>query len=523
MSPKAWTLALVVGVGAAWAQPVLPAGQTLNAADYSRSFAPGAYITIFGSNLAPGLGQAAAVPLPTEILGTSVEVTDGSQTGPIPLLYVTPGQLAGQLPYGLGPNVQVRVRTPAGESAWDALTLASRAPRLFAVNQEGFGRAVALDQNWNLAARQNPIKPGQWVALYANSLGAVEPPVPAGHGAGDGSPGKPYNLVPDDVQVTIAGRPAQVGWAGLTPYVPGVYQLNVFTPYWDLLGDLPVRVTAGGGESQLNLSLPAEPNGFYYVMGAGKFPNGQTRTGVGGAGSAIAFRHETREVWGDEGLNAWTLNSRLGSSFTATSGLALTLRQGTAIVYDNNGIEDGTHGGYYDNSGGAVADNQKPGLFEWFSMSNNLNAAFAGYFRLAAPATFDQIIGYFDGNGTPELRFDPANVYNRFRMNIWSQGPAGAPAVNGFTGDVFSSDTAAGTFSYSMTGAARVFSDGARDPIYRMVYALAQPVTLAPGEYWFCHDAAVPVGIASPITGTQQRAISSAVRALPAGKVVLGR
>lgn len=523
MSNK-WLCILLAAVsGVVCAQPVVPAGAVVNAADYSRVIAPGAYITIFGTELAPKYAPATAVPLPATLEGTSVEVTDGARTELMPLWYVSPEQVAGQLPYDMGPEIQVRVVTGAGASEWDSLSLVARAPALYAVDWQGAGRAVLAHPDGELVTRQNPLKPGQWAVLYANSMGEVDPPVPAGQGANDGSDGSPLNEVTAATYVTIDERESQVAFAGLTPYLAGLYQVNLFSPYNDLIGDLFISLRVGEAESQANISVPAEPNGFYYLLSGGKFPNGQTKNAIPGPGSAVVFRHLTEEVWLDDGFEQWTFNSQLGPQFEATSGLALTLKDGGAIVYDNNGIEDGSCGDYYDNSSGAVPDGEKPGLYEWFSMSNNFDAIFATYFSLSEATTFDGIIGYFDGNGRAELRFDPGNVYNRFRVNIWSNAGGDMPATSSFTGDVLSSDTTAGTFEYSATDVRRVFSDGASDEIFRLVFTLEEPVTLPAGEYWFSHDMAVPAGESSPVILRTRKAVSSAVRVLPPGKTILGR
>jgi len=75
------------------------------------------------------------------------------------------------------------------------------------------------------------------------------------------------------------------------------------------------------------------------------------------------------------------------------------------------------------------------------------------------------------------------------------------PSTNSFTGDVFSSDSTAGTFSWSDTGVVREYSGwpaGKTDPIYRLVYTLDAPLTLEAGEYFFSHDAIiVPVPAAA--------------------------
>src|SRR5947199_9611259 len=83
------------------AQPDITGGGTVNAADYSRDFAPGAIIAIFGNNLASASAGATSVPLPTSLAGTSVELVNGTSVQSLPLFYVSPAQINTELPFGL--------------------------------------------------------------------------------------------------------------------------------------------------------------------------------------------------------------------------------------------------------------------------------------------------------------------------------------------------------------------------------------------------------------------------------------
>ena len=520
---------ILLAAFAAFAQPVVSAGGVVNAADYSRDFAPGALISIFGQNLAAELATAPGTPLPTSLGGASVEATDGTNTWTLPLYMVSPGQINAQLPYGVSGSLGIRVVTEAGASAADTIFVGERAPKLFAWNEGGFGRAVLThhDEEATPVDRQNPVKPGEYVSIWANSLGEVDPPATAGEPANDGSAGKPLQVVTTEVVAAIDGVPATVNFAGLAPYFAGLYQIDVLTPYSDVIGDVEIAVGAGGIQSQANISVPVEPNGFYWTIPAGKFPNGQTKTAQSGPWTAIMFYHEAPDLWGENGYKQWTPNTLAnGADFANLSGLAFTLMNGNVIVYDNNGIEDGTHGGFYNNEGGAIPDEGKASLTQWFSMSGNYRGIFATHFRAPESITFDTLIAYFDGNGLPELRFDPFNIYNTYRMNIWSTDLLGRPAVNSFTGNIFSTDDAAGQFSISQTDVDRVFQDGARDPIYRLVFKLDRPMTLPAGEYWFSSDLHVPDSPRAPAAsadtadGMKIRRSSSAERVVPQAPVV---
>ena len=173
------------------------------------------------------------------------------------------------------------------------------------------------------------------------------------------------------------------------------------------------------------------------------------------------------------------------------AGFALTLKNGVTTVYDNNGIEDGTYGDYYDAFGSHGLD----GLYRGYSMSNNWDFVYAGYFKLTQATTFDTLIGYFDANGSSadSFPFNPYSPYIGYRMNIWSNVAGDLLPVNtgNFAGNMFSSDYVGGTFVPSDTGVVRVMPDSSTDPIYRLTYTLNSPITLPEGEYWFSHDASI--------------------------------
>lgn len=63
--------------------------------------------------------------------------------------------------------------------------------------------------------------------IYATGLGAVAPPVPIGSAA----PLSPLSRTTVDIQVLIGGVDAQVQFAGLTPGLAGVYQVNLVVPH----------------------------------------------------------------------------------------------------------------------------------------------------------------------------------------------------------------------------------------------------------------------------------------------------
>jgi len=88
--------------------------------------------TGFGSGLATTTEAATQTPLPAELAGTRVEVTDSAgTTRAAPLFFVSPGQISYMIPEGtaLG-TANVRVRTGAGTTVGGVLEIEWRRPFL---------------------------------------------------------------------------------------------------------------------------------------------------------------------------------------------------------------------------------------------------------------------------------------------------------------------------------------------------------------------------------------------------------
>ncbi len=229
--------------------------------------------------------------------------------------------------------------------------------------------------------------------------------------------------------------------------------------------------------------------GYYYVITGGKFPNGQTVNGLKTSGGSMNYILDAPD-WGSYTLDVWHKDGW----FEETAGVALTMKNGGSIVFDNFNNDAGN---FYTCPPGGQASEDTPGLYRGYSMSNNFDWIYAGYFKLNEETTIDQITGYFDETSG----FDADNPLIEYRMNIWSNLDVDmgtytqkTPAIASFTGDVFSTDTTAGTFSWGDTGVDRVFGDdyeNATDDILYLTFTLDTPLVLQPGEYWFSHDAVI--------------------------------
>jgi uncharacterized protein (TIGR03437 family) len=94
----------------------------------------------------------------------------------------------------------------------------------------------------------NPIARGKVVVIYAEGLGLVNAP---GLLAGQASPANPLATVRNPVTVTIGGLNATVLFAGLTPGLSGLFQINAVVPDGVTPGPaVPVVVSSGGLNSE---------------------------------------------------------------------------------------------------------------------------------------------------------------------------------------------------------------------------------------------------------------------------------
>ena len=257
-------------------------------------------------------------------------------------------------------------------------------------------------------------------------------------------------------------------------------------------------MSAGLARAEMNgnIDYSTDTFGRYYQITGGKFVNGQTYNGDNASGGVFRYIHDgnPNPMGHPEAFQNWTRDDW----FTENAGLALTMKHEGTIIYDNNSIETHTTGGYYDDSQTSIA-----GLYMSYAMSNNDDWIYCGYFKLSEETIVDTIMGYFDGTGSYSPNaLNPGAPQVGFRMNIWncvdevvSDKTYPMPGNDTFTGDVFTSDTVSGTFSYGDTGEVRKYTgweSGATDPIYRLVYTLDEPLVIPAGEYFFSHDMTVP-------------------------------
>ena len=231
--------------------PYLPPNGVVSAASYQayEPVAHGSLLAVYGSKLAGAPAQAGSLPLPFQLGGTRASLGGVD----MPLFYAgeTNGlsQVNAQAPYFLPGNVTLPlvVRTPSG-AALTEVVVSDSMPGIFTVSANGQGQGIiVLGANPSvIASPAHPARRGEVVVIYCGGLGRTQPGVNPGVAA----PSNPLAETAAPVTVTIGGKQAAVQFAGLTPGLVGLYQVNVVVPAdADTGSAVPVVVTAGGAAS----------------------------------------------------------------------------------------------------------------------------------------------------------------------------------------------------------------------------------------------------------------------------------
>ena len=232
----------------------------VDGAGQQSAVSPGAYLTVYGSNLSNstrgiGSGDIVRGVLPTSLDG--VGLTLGTQACyPI---YISPTQINAIVPSNApaGSNIQVQVSNNGALSYPGSINVNSTvAPGLFAWNNK---YAVATRTDFSLVGPPNlfssattvPAKSGDTVILWASGLGSTTPAIPPNFI----TPATTIANVTRPPTVLIGGIAAQLISAALAPGYASLYQVAVQVPSGLSDGDQTVVVQSGGYSSAPGIYL----------------------------------------------------------------------------------------------------------------------------------------------------------------------------------------------------------------------------------------------------------------------------
>jgi uncharacterized protein (TIGR03437 family) len=228
----------------------VPPGSVVEAAtsQIPQGFAPGSYISIYCSNLAPAFQGVSTAELPYSLSTTSVGFFAANGRFPGRLQFVSPSQVNVQIPWEMQGQTSAQFVVNIGFTPGPAVTipLARSSPGVFSN-----GTAI-LDENSHAITGANPAQrgPSHAIELFMNGLGPVDQQPPTGEPTpfpAQTSDGLVRTL--DTPTVTIGGVPATVTFSGLAPDWVGLYQVNATLPANTPTGLQDLIVSIGGATS----------------------------------------------------------------------------------------------------------------------------------------------------------------------------------------------------------------------------------------------------------------------------------
>lgn len=229
------------------------------------ALAPSTWMEIYGSNLANTASRTWASSdfngnlAPSALGGTTVTI------GGLPAYidYVSPNQVDAQAPSGLTPGPQpVIVTAPGGTSTAYTIQVNATEPGLLApaVFDLPAGQYVAalqpngatyiLPPGVTNAVPTARAQVGSTIILYGIGFGTVAPNIPAGQVVSQ------TNSLASTVQISFAGIPATVQFAGLVAGNVGLYQFNVVVPNVAASDTVPLTFSLGGTAGTQKLIIP---------------------------------------------------------------------------------------------------------------------------------------------------------------------------------------------------------------------------------------------------------------------------
>ena len=171
-----------------------------------------------------------------------------------PIIMIANNQINAMVPFGvaggIGGTATLVVQNGGSSASFNNLVLVNENPGIFTLSGQGSGQAAVLNYDaasgsYTVNSSKNTAPRGSTVVIFATGLGTLQPP-----GLADGVAAGVANKVVDPVQVTIAGQPFVVTYAGTSPgSIGGLAQINAIVPPTVATGQA-IPITIAGGSAQ---------------------------------------------------------------------------------------------------------------------------------------------------------------------------------------------------------------------------------------------------------------------------------
>jgi uncharacterized protein (TIGR03437 family) len=225
------------------------------------SVAPGSWIEIYGTNLAPETTGWTAADFTGNNAPTTLDTVSVSIAGqPAFVDYISATQVNVQLPSGIatGGPLQLTLTNGTETSAPVNVTVNKTeagllAPASFKVGASQYVVAQHLDGTYDLptgaiaGVTSSPAQPGETIVIYGVGFGSVVPNIPAGQIV------TKDNQLSASLQILFGKTAAKLSYFGLAPSEVGVYQFDIVVPAIASSDLVPLTFNLGGVASTQTL------------------------------------------------------------------------------------------------------------------------------------------------------------------------------------------------------------------------------------------------------------------------------
>lgn len=367
----------------------------VNAASFAAPVARGSIASLFGSGLSPVFTSATFVPLPRLIEDVKVTVNGVDA----PLFYVSPTQINFQIPYEspVGAGVPVVVSRGGIAASPVSIPIADNAPGIFEYQRTSADRdPIIQHQNWTLVTPDRPAVPGEALTIYATGVGSLNNPPATGEVAAV----SPLATSIVTGAITVGGIPAQVLFAGLTPSLVGLLQVNFIVPsgYSPTATMVPLTLRFGSmNANTVNLNVAPTQTAPDLVLTSFTAP----RTGVIGgtlSGTALTIRNQGTGDAGPFRVGYYLSTSSSVTTASTFTGWSCAFKSGltagsTSSCSGDIGVPSALSPGTY--YLGAIVDDL--GQVAESNESNNVRLSDSGTVTLSIAALPDLVLTSFTG------------------------------------------------------------------------------------------------------------------------------